>query len=387
MPTQFSQPPFVALVEQAAQTDLAAIARAAPLLVRLSDLAALSLPPQAEHWVLVDAQHSHADALAALDAGASHLVTADHALAQTVDPDRVILHIPSGVPIPSADVAAYYGAALLETSAVQDATSTLRTVRDKLWGQQGSKSSSKPIFTLPPQEATPAELLKIVDDLRSVASSPCLPTSKISTGAAPDNGVSLASLFVSALRTDRADGLFTTVVSSSSPSVPLGLVYSSKESLAHSLATGQATYYSRSRGGLWRKGETSGATQQVVRLRIDCDGDAVEFVVQQKQGTSFCHTEKAISCFGPPGGLSKLEQTLIERRENAPAGSYTKRLFDDPQMLAAKIREEADEVCRAETKEEVAAEVADLIYFALVRIYVPSRLPGAHMYGRHRRDA
>jgi phosphoribosyl-ATP pyrophosphohydrolase/phosphoribosyl-AMP cyclohydrolase/histidinol dehydrogenase len=379
MPAHFSQPPFVALVDPSAQSDLVAIARAAPLIVRLADLPKVALPPQAEHWVLVDGQHSQQDVVSALDSGAAYAVTDDRALAQSLDADRVIVHAKSdAAPGSLAQNSASYAGAFVQLSAGQDATSIVRSVREAL-------GKYKAIFTLFSTDATATEVLKTVQDLKSLGAAPCVSTSMISTTPSDASTVSLASLFISALRTDRTDGLFTTVVTSPSPAIPLGLVYSSEESIALSLVTGQATYYSRSRGGLWRKGETSGATQEVVRLRVDCDGDAVEFVVHQKRGTSFCHTEKATSCFGPVGGLGQLEQTLVDRHENAPAGSYTKRLFDDPQMLGAKIREEADELCRAETKEEVASEAADLLYFALVRD--DSLSPAYKAHGMRRRLA
>lgn len=80
----------------------------------------------------------------------------------------------------------------------------------------------------------------------------------------------------------------------------------------------------------------------------------------------FCHLGTA-SCFGPYNGLSRLQKTLQERKEHAPAGSYTARLFNEPKLTQAKIMEEADELCRANTKEEIAFEAADLLYFALTR--------------------
>lgn len=80
----------------------------------------------------------------------------------------------------------------------------------------------------------------------------------------------------------------------------------------------------------------------------------------------FCHLATA-SCFGNYAGLSKLQQTLQSRKASAPEGSYTARLFNDPQMLKAKIMEEANELCEAKTPAEVAFEAADLLYFALTK--------------------
>ncbi|CAL1700771.1 unnamed protein product [Somion occarium] len=162
--------------------------------------------------------------------------------------------------------------------------------------------------------------------------------------------------------TSEPDGLFPTVVTEDGRS--LGLVYSSTESIKESILTGKGIYQSR-KHGLWRKGETSGASQTVLGIRVDCDLDALEFNVVQK-GSGFCHLSRP-SCFGESKGLYALQKTLQSRFESSPAESYTRRLFSDPELLRAKIMEEADELCSAETQEEVAFEAADLIYFALTR--------------------
>jgi len=73
------------------------------------------------------------------------------------------------------------------------------------------------------------------------------------------------------------------------------------------------------------------------------------------------------TCFGDGKGLTALEQTLQSRKESAPPGSYTAKLFQNPDLLHSKIMEEADELCSAKTKDEIAWEAADLIYFALVK--------------------
>ncbi|CAG7848291.1 Histidine biosynthesis trifunctional protein Includes: RecName: Full=Phosphoribosyl-AMP cyclohydrolase; Includes: RecName: Full=Phosphoribosyl-ATP pyrophosphohydrolase; Includes: RecName: Full=Histidinol dehydrogenase; Short=HDH [Serendipita indica DSM 11827] len=183
----------------------------------------------------------------------------------------------------------------------------------------------------------------------------------------------IASLFVSALTTDRPDGLYPTVVSSYHGNHSLGLVYSSASSIAAALASSRGVYWSRSRNALWQKGDTSGATQELVHIRQDCDGDALEFVVDQVE-PGFCHLDTP-SCFTSPssplatsihGGLSGLERTLISRLSSAPEGSYTRRLMADEDLLQKKIKEEADELCAATTKDDIAFEAADLLYFAMV---------------------
>lgn len=171
------------------------------------------------------------------------------------------------------------------------------------------------------------------------------------------------------IQSDRADGLYPTLVVSDTCSASLGLVYSSVESVRASLTTGSAHYQSRKRG-LWHKGATSGATQRVVQIRLDCDQDALEYRVEQHAGersVGFCHLVDRDSCFGGLGGLAKLEKTLRARKQSAPPGSYTARLFGDPKLLSAKIREEAQELIDAQEHEHIAFEAADLLYFVLAR--------------------
>ncbi|EON69437.1 histidinol dehydrogenase [Coniosporium apollinis CBS 100218] len=175
--------------------------------------------------------------------------------------------------------------------------------------------------------------------------------------------INAARLLVANATSDRPDGLFTTLVTDER-GVALGLVYSSEESVSESLRTGRGVYQSRKRG-LWYKGESSGDIQELVRISLDCDHDCLRFVVRQK-GRGFCHLATA-TCFGQYQGLSRLQKTLQNRKASAPEGSYTARLFNDPQMLKAKIMEEANELCEAKTKEDVAFEAADLFYFAMTK--------------------
>ncbi len=170
-------------------------------------------------------------------------------------------------------------------------------------------------------------------------------------------------LLLAGASADRKTGLYATTVVDEC-SIALGLVWSSKESVSEALKTGSGVYQSRKRG-LWYKGASSGDTQQLISLSLDCDKDCILFKVRQK-GRGFCHLGKA-SCWGQLGGLSRLEKTLKERKRSAPEGSYTAQLFNDPALVRAKIKEEADELCEATSKGDVAAEAADLLYFALTR--------------------
>jgi phosphoribosyl-ATP pyrophosphohydrolase len=166
------------------------------------------------------------------------------------------------------------------------------------------------------------------------------------------------------LESDRPDGLIPTVVTDER-GVALGLVYSSKDSIRAAVNERRGIYQSRSRG-LWRKGESSGAVQELLKVTPDCDRDAVRFTVRQT-APGFCHLE-TMTCFGEDAGLGRLMRRLAERRQRAPEGSYTARLFADREKLAAKITEEAAELNAAASADEVVWEAADLIYFTLTRL-------------------
>jgi phosphoribosyl-ATP pyrophosphohydrolase/phosphoribosyl-AMP cyclohydrolase/histidinol dehydrogenase len=101
---------------------------------------------------------------------------------------------------------------------------------------------------------------------------------------------------------------------------------------------------------------------------VDCDGDALRFTVTQRgdDHAAFCHLN-TLTCWGKPVGLRHLEETLQDRLASAPEGSYTKRLFEDPELLRDKLVEEAQELAEADTPQHVAEELADVMYFAMVR--------------------
>jgi phosphoribosyl-ATP pyrophosphohydrolase len=173
-----------------------------------------------------------------------------------------------------------------------------------------------------------------------------------------DFGDALAAPLV----TDRTDGLWPTVVVDEL-GVALGLAYSSSESLRHAVRNRRGVYHSRVRG-LWVKGETSGATQELLRVEADCDRDTLRFTVRQR-GSGFCH-HGTRTCWGPDHGVAALARRLADRLNNAPPGSYTQRLLTDPGLLRAKLEEEAGELAAATNANEVTAEAADLLYFTLV---------------------
>lgn len=170
----------------------------------------------------------------------------------------------------------------------------------------------------------------------------------------------LAEAFAAPLTSDRPDGLWPTVVVDEHDTA-LGLAYSDLESLTAALGDGRGVYNSRSRG-LWVKGETSGAYQELVEVSADCDRDAIRFRVRQH--AEFCHLGTR-TCWGADRGLGRLSRRLHGVAGERPQGSNTVRLLDDSGLLDAKLLEEAAEL--VEPGADVAAEAADLLYFALVK--------------------
>jgi phosphoribosyl-ATP pyrophosphohydrolase/phosphoribosyl-AMP cyclohydrolase/histidinol dehydrogenase len=202
-----------------------------------------------------------------------------------------------------------------------------------------------------------------IRELRSIGATLVLPESQLTLESTSHSKLNIADAFMAPIVSDRSDGLFPTVVSSHTGQT-LGLVYSSFESVKESIISGKGVYQSR-KHGIWRKGESSGAIQDVTRIRLDCDSDSLEFRVIQ-HGAGFCHLNRP-SCFSESSGIPALEGVLKSRLQSAPEGSYTKRLFNDADLLRSKIMEEADELCMATTKEDIAFEAADLLYFTLTK--------------------
>ena len=181
-----------------------------------------------------------------------------------------------------------------------------------------------------------------------------------------ENRLSLSDAFAAPLRSDRPDGLWPTVVVDRD-GIALGLAYSSRDSLQQAIETRHGVYHSRRRG-LWIKGETSGATQRLQRIDVDCDRDTLRFTVAQ-QGAGFCHLAQD-TCWGKQRGVPGVMNTLESRLATSTVHSYTSRLAQDPQLLRAKIVEEAHELVAAELPGDVVAEAADLLYFTLVKLAV-----------------
>jgi phosphoribosyl-AMP cyclohydrolase / phosphoribosyl-ATP pyrophosphohydrolase len=180
------------------------------------------------------------------------------------------------------------------------------------------------------------------------------------------------------------NGLVPVVAQDAATGDVLTLAYANREAVEKTLASGEAHYYSRSRSELWRKGATSGNTQRVVEVRLDCDGDALLYRVEP-HGPA-CHTGEK-SCFfttlaGDGVGVTtadghefpfgamveRLAGTIAERHREMPEGSYTVSLIEGgPERLAQKVGEEAVEVVVAALRDDrLAEESADLVYHLLV---------------------
>ncbi|MEI7658331.1 MAG: phosphoribosyl-ATP diphosphatase [Phycisphaerae bacterium] len=172
----------------------------------------------------------------------------------------------------------------------------------------------------------------------------------------------LADAIAAPLRSDRPDGLWPTVVVDEA-GVALGLTYSSPQSLREAVRTRRGVYHSRRRG-VWVKGETSGCTQELLRIDLDCDRDALRFTVRQS-GEGFCH-RGAATCWGEVRGPGALAGRIRGQASRNAPGSYSTRLLQSPDLLRAKLVEEAGELAEASTKGDVVAEAADLMYFTLV---------------------
>jgi phosphoribosyl-AMP cyclohydrolase / phosphoribosyl-ATP pyrophosphohydrolase len=175
-----------------------------------------------------------------------------------------------------------------------------------------------------------------------------------------------ADAFLACLDWDKGAGLVPCVVQEETGAV-LMVAWQSRESLRGALETGRGVYFSRSRGEVWVKGATSGHTQELLLARADCDRDALLFTVRQTGPA--CHTGRA-TCFGAAEfGLADLERVVAGRLASPPPGSYTARLFAEPGLLDAKLREELAEVVEAQARpDDLVWECADLLYFLLARM-------------------
>lgn len=194
-----------------------------------------------------------------------------------------------------------------------------------------------------------------------------------------NSAVVAADFDPSALKWNNA-GLIPAIAQDASTGEVLMLAWMNEESLRLTIESGFATYYSRSRQQLWRKGETSGHTQRVIRLSYDCDGDTI--LMQVDQIGPACHTGKK-TCFHNPvmdGALpatadimNAIEATIADRAANPKPGSYTNYLLDKgAEKICKKVGEEATEAVIAAMKNDadgLAGEAADLLYHLAVLLH------------------
>jgi len=185
-----------------------------------------------------------------------------------------------------------------------------------------------------------------------------------------------------------AEGLIPAIVQDAATNEVLMMAYMNEEAYRLTVETGKAHYWSRSRGKLWLKGETSGHFQHVVSMQLDCDRDTLLLRVRQ-EGVA-CHLDR-MSCFeevvyGDTSGtmaiVNELQRVIQDRKANPKEGSYTNKLLTDEDKRLKKLVEEAAETVLAAKGKDMQAltwEVADLIYHLMV-VLEAAELPMEDVY-------
>jgi len=176
----------------------------------------------------------------------------------------------------------------------------------------------------------------------------------------------------SALDWDKQAGLIPAIVQGAASRRVLMLGYMSREALEITLATARVTFFSRSKGRLWTKGESSGHFLHLRAIEADCDGDTL--LIQAEADGPTCHLGRT-SCFAaaPEDFLGALDAFIAKRQRELPEGSYTTRLFEAGiKRIAQKVGEEGVETALAAATgdaNELRNEAADLLYhlIALLR--------------------
>ncbi len=179
---------------------------------------------------------------------------------------------------------------------------------------------------------------------------------------------------------DKGGGLLPAVVQDAGSGAVLMLGYMNRESVAATQASGQVTFWSRSKGRLWTKGETSGHFLQLKQIAADCDGDTLLILAEPKGPV--CHMGTP-TCWGenPPqshaqriGFLGFLEKVIKQRIATRPPGSYTAKLMaEGTRRIAQKVGEEGLELALAgvsQSDQEIIGEAADLLYHTLLLLNV-----------------
>ncbi len=168
----------------------------------------------------------------------------------------------------------------------------------------------------------------------------------------------------------KCEGMIPAVIQDDATLQVLMVGYVNRESLEKSIEIGKVTFFSRTKGRLWTKGETSGDFLNIVSISTDCDSDALLFRVNPVGNV--CHTGTK-SCFAgdeSEGFVRELQKVIIERHKTMPEGSYTTHLFNKGvNKMAQKVGEEAVETvieAIAQNDERFLYEASDLIYHLLV---------------------
>ena len=239
----------------------------------------------------------------------------------------------------------------------------LYTIVDKEGMMQGTDLDSfKRVSKLTNNKIIAAGGITTIDEIKTLSdlNADCQLGMCIYTGS-----IKLDNAFVSLVNFEKQDNLVPTIVQDAETKQVLMLAYSSKESLLKSFELKKATYYSRSRQELWTKGVTSGNTQELINVRLDCDKDTILFTVNQKGPA--CHTN-SYTCFEEDKEFNwnSLYKILEDRAKKLPENSYTTKLLKNDHLMKRKINEEAFEVITAKDNEELAWEVADLLYHVSV---------------------
>jgi phosphoribosyl-AMP cyclohydrolase / phosphoribosyl-ATP pyrophosphohydrolase len=161
----------------------------------------------------------------------------------------------------------------------------------------------------------------------------------------------------------------------------LTLAYMNAEALRRTQESGELHLYSRSREEQWHKGATSGNTQAVKALRLDCDGDALLALVEPDgpachTGARTCFHRGEVETVAPHEALPYIERVLAQRAAERPTGSYVVKLLDDPGLAASKVEEESEEVVHAvqsESDDRVDNEAADVLFHLAVLLHTRGR--------------
>jgi phosphoribosyl-ATP pyrophosphohydrolase/phosphoribosyl-AMP cyclohydrolase len=170
---------------------------------------------------------------------------------------------------------------------------------------------------------------------------------------------------------DKGGGRVIVVTRDARTGAVLMVAHADREAMARTEATGEMHYTSRTRG-LWRKGETSGNTQKVVRLTADCDADAV--LADVIPAGPACH-EGTVSCFREvgeaSGAFARLDAVVHSRAQSGDETSYTRKLLADRNLRLKKLGEEMAELVTAAAdgdRDRVIEEAADVVYHLTVAL-------------------